>query len=61
MSEMLSVWLRRPQGEVTDKVKPTWNALCQALSFFDKVLAERTAVEHGFNISRTGETSVNNY
>ena len=56
MSAMISVWLRRPQGEVIDGVIPTWRNLCVALSPIDRGLAEGIAVEHGCNyISPTGE------
>ena len=56
MSAMISVWLRRPQGEVIDGVIPTWRNLCVALSPIDRGLAEGIAVEHDCNyISPTGE------
>ena len=47
MSAMISVWLRRPQGEVTDGVIPTWKNLCEALYPIDGALADKLAVEHG--------------
>ena len=49
MSAMISVWLRRPEGEVTDRVIPSWRNLCVALSSIDRVLAEGIAVEHDCN------------
>ena len=56
MSAMISVWLRRPQGEVTDEVIPTWRNLCVALSPIDRGLAEGIAVEHDCKyISPTGD------
>ena len=59
MSAMISVWLRRPQGEVKDGVIPTWRNLCVALSPIDRGLAEGIAVEHDCNyISPTGEISL---
>ena len=56
---MISVWLRRPQGEVTDEAILTWRNLCVALSPIDRGLAEGIAVEHDCNyISPTGEISL---
>ena len=47
MSEMLSVWLKRPQGKVTNGgIIPTWTILCDALTHIDRVLAERIAKDH---------------
>ena len=57
MSAMISVWLRRPQGEVTDEAIPTWRNLCVALSPIDRGLAEGISVEHNCNyISPTGDS-----
>ena len=59
MSAMLDKWLRRPQGEVTDRVMPTWRNLSVAISHIDGGRAEGIAKIYDCNyISKAGEISV---
>ena len=59
MSAMISVWLRRPQGEVTDRVIPSRRDLCVAISHIDGGHAEAIAKKYDCNyISQAGEISV---
>ena len=50
MSAMLEKWLRRPVGEVYDRVQPTWGTLCEALSHIDRPMAITIAKEHGYEL-----------
>ena len=65
MSAMLEKWLRRPLGEVRERVKPTWKSLCVALSHIDGALAERLAEEHDCRVNRMSgyyyTISIHNY
>ena len=46
LSAVIDTWLRRPKGDVTDDVRPTWSSLCEALSHINRPLAETIAGRH---------------